>query len=262
MAKAKKLGSARTTKRGNRRKQRAPKVVSATAETYGVDFKVAKKIDKAKLKIQRRIRLFATTVIAIGHELTAIKGLLPHGTFRNYVTNEFSFSFRLAEIWMNCAAMAEGNSDIINRFQATTLYTLAAPTTPSSVREQIFADVRAGQECPPLNAIKLEIEQARESKLPVPVMSNSGDEPDLDFSLDAKSLREIRGFKLSHAGSEFMSFFIANIPRSELSAGAQLLEALCYTDLDKMASKIRFKTLCSEQLSRSDAEMEASWACG
>jgi hypothetical protein len=262
MAKAKKLSSARTARRGIRRKRRAPKVVSATAKTYGVDLRVAKKIDKAKFKIQRRSGLLVTTAIAIGHELITIKDLLLHGTFRTYVTNEFPFSFRLAEMWMNCAAIAQGNSDIIDRFQATALYKLAAPTTPVSVREHIFADVRAGQECPPLDEIKLQIEHARESKFPDRAINVSEFEPDLDFSLDAEALRKIRGFELSAAGSEFMSFFIANIPRNELGAAARLLGTLCYTDLAKMAAKIRFKTLRSEQLARPDAEIDANCAFG
>jgi hypothetical protein len=248
MAKAKKLSSARTTKRGNRRKRCAPKVVSATAKTYGVDLDDAKKIDKAKFKIDRRSGLLVTSVIAIGHELITIKDLLPHGAFRPFVTNEFPFSFRLAEMWMNCAAIAEGNSDIIDRFQATTLYKLAAPTTPISVRKRVFADMREGEACPSLETIKLQIEQEREAKLPVRAINVSGIEPDFDFSLDAEALRKIRGSELSAAGSELLSLFIANIPRNELGAAARLLGTLYYTDLAKMASKIRFKTLRSEQL--------------
>jgi len=240
-----------------RRKRRAPRAVSATAEIYDVNWKAAKIIDKSTYKINRRTGLVVTSLVAIGHELNTIKELLPHGVFSTFVDNEFLFSLRKAQIWMNCAAIAAGNSDIIHRFQATVLYKVAAPTTPISVRDRVFADMREGQECPSLDTIKLRIDQARESKLPVRVIDFSGDFPDLDFSLEAEAQRKVPDFELSDAGSKLLSLFIANIPRTEFGETARLLGMIYISDLTKMASKIRFKTLRSEQLRSLDDRYEA-----
>jgi len=93
--------------------------------------------------------------------------------------------------------------------------------------------MRAGQKCPSLETIKLGIKQERESKsLP----------------------RAPR--KPSAAGSRLVSLFTANIPRTEFAETARLLGMISNSDLPTIASRIRFKTLRSEQLSRPDAQME------
>jgi hypothetical protein len=122
--------------------------------------------------------------------------------------------------------------------------------------------MRNGQDCPSPETIKLRIKQEREASLPAREKNISGDEPDLDFSLETEVLRNSRGFELSADGSKLLSMFIGNIPREELGAAARLLGNLCYPDLEKIVSKIRFKALRSEQLSRPDAEMEANCAFG
>ena len=79
----------------------------------------------------------------------------------------------------------------------------------------------------------------------------------MDFSLETEVLRNSRGFELSENGSELLSIFIGNIPREELAAAARLLGNVCYSDLEKIASKFRFKALRSEQLSCTDDEYAA-----
>jgi len=82
---------------------------SAMADTYDFDLKIAQKLDKSTHKIDRRDELVVTSVVAIGRELITIKDLLTHGVFRTFVTNEFSFSFWLAEMRMNCVPFADQN---------------------------------------------------------------------------------------------------------------------------------------------------------
>jgi hypothetical protein len=250
-------------------KKRRPSTASAKrrgaaelARIYGVDLITGGIIGKSKYKILRRTGLVCSSLVAIGHELNMIKAMLPHGLFRPFVINEFSFSPRKAQIWMNCATISQGNLDIINRFQATTLYKLAAPTTPTSIRDRVFADVREGQECPPLKTIKLQIEQARETKSPVQVVEVSADNPYLNFGLGVEALNKASDAGLSKAGMGLLSLFAANIPRKDLGTTAGLLEMVCHSDLPKMASKMRFKVLYSAQLSQSDAELEATFAVG
>jgi hypothetical protein len=109
-----------------------------------------------------------------------------------------------------------------------------------------------------LKELNILIKQARQSKSPVVRTIDALEGcPDLDFSLETEVLRNSRGFELSAGAGELLSIFIGNIPREELGAAARLLGTLCYTDLEKIASKIRFKALRSEQLWRLDAEMEA-----
>ena len=105
--------------------------------------------------------MLVSNSIEIGYELRRIKKLLRHGTFRIYVTNEFPFSLRKAQICMNCVPIAQQNPEIIGKLQATVLYELAAPSTPVSIRDRVCADMRAGQECPSVKTIKLWIKQER-----------------------------------------------------------------------------------------------------
>jgi hypothetical protein len=232
-----------TTRRGNR----SPIGKSETSIKYGVTSDVAKILDKKIIKIQRRSSLLVTSVIEIGRELLFVKKHLPHGMFRPFVINEFPFSFRKAELWMNCVALADQNPDIVRNFQPTVLYKLAAPGTPNSVRESVFAAMRDGQPCPSVDAIKREIEEARASKLTVQVIDLSKADTDADEFVGEDD-------EMSGAASELLAIFLGNLPTERLGTTARLLRHIDGWDLRKMASKIGFQALRVSHLNSLEEE--------
>ena len=222
---------------------------SETSTKYGVTSGIAKILDKKVIKIQRRSFLLVTSVIEIGRELMTIKDLLPHGSFRPFVINEFPFSFRKAELWMNCVTLADQIPDIIRNFQPTALYKLAAPGTPISVRERVFAGMREGQPCPSVDTIKREIEQARASKLTVQEIDRSKAGTDAYHFI-------FEDDEMSDAASELSAIFLGNLPKERFGTTARLLRVLDRFDLTKMASKIGFEALRASHLNN----QEDDWA--
>jgi hypothetical protein len=200
-------------------------VHSETWRRYGVDPAVAGIVGQKVAKIRRRRRLMVTTAIEIGRELIELKEeLLPHGMFKPFVINEFLFSIRTAELLMNCVGLANENPDLVEKFQLTALYVLAAPGTPTDVRGRVLTEMREGLPCPSAAAIRKEARDA-----------------------GARGC-EVRNVELSAAAKELSMLLIENMPREKLCTTARLLRALDRSEVSRMASKIGFQGLRSAQL--------------
>ena len=92
---------------------------------------------EAKVAAERiRVVLSHTTagIIAAGEQLKAIKDKLPHGRFTPWLIAEFGMSDRTARLYMNAAEWAAGKTEIVSVLQPTTVYALAAPSTPDTVK--------------------------------------------------------------------------------------------------------------------------------
>src|SRR5215207_8229244 len=78
-------------------------------------------------------------IVAIGQELSFVKGKLPHGRFNRWIVEEFHFSERTAQNYMNAAAAFADRPATVAYLPATLVYDLAAKTTPPGVRADIVS---------------------------------------------------------------------------------------------------------------------------
>ena len=69
----------------------------------------------------------------IGRELQAIKMWLPHGEYRNWLEIEFGLSERMAQRFVGVYKRLGSKSDKLSVLAPSTLYLLAAPSTPDAV---------------------------------------------------------------------------------------------------------------------------------
>jgi Protein of unknown function (DUF3102) len=83
------------------------------------------------------LRRTAQNVIAIGHNLQAVKERLPRGQFLPWLQAEFAMSERHARNFMHVAARFENKAEIIADLSVTVIYELAAPSTSEAVIEQV-----------------------------------------------------------------------------------------------------------------------------
>ncbi|MBF9050625.1 DUF3102 domain-containing protein [Roseobacter sp. HKCCD9010] len=94
-----------------------------------------------------RVRMKRTTedIVAIGLDLIAVKERLPHGAFLPWIEAEFGMSRPTATRFMQVAEVYRDKVFTLNNLDPTVLYELAAPSTPSEVRDAVEARTEAGE---------------------------------------------------------------------------------------------------------------------
>jgi hypothetical protein len=102
-------------------------------------------VKTATERIKLRMKRTAEDIIEIGKDLIAVKEKLPHGKFLPWITSEFEMSHVMATKFMQVAERFNGQ--ILNNliFSPTTLYELAAPSTPDEVVEQVMEKAENGE---------------------------------------------------------------------------------------------------------------------
>src|SRR4051812_33699293 len=98
-----------------------------------------------------------------GLDLIATKKRLGHGHFLAWIDAEFGMTDRTARNFMRAAERFGAKSEIVSDLPATTIYMLAAPSTPETVREDVVRRIEAGERLVPAEVKKL-VKQAREEK--------------------------------------------------------------------------------------------------
>ena len=102
-------------------------------------------------RIKLRLRRSAEDVIEIGRDLVTAKELLPHGTFLPWISTRFEMTDRTSQRFMNVFETYGdrfyngSKSDNVSDLPPAVLYALAAPSTPSDVREEVETRVSAGE---------------------------------------------------------------------------------------------------------------------
>lgn len=96
-------------------------------------------------EIKRLMRQTATDIIDTGQKLTEVKEKLGHGKFGDWLKAEFEWDERTARRFMSVAHIF--NSDNLSElsFAPSALYILAAPSTPSQVRQEALERAAQGE---------------------------------------------------------------------------------------------------------------------
>jgi hypothetical protein len=102
-------------------------------------------------------------LLAIGAELLTVKDRVPHGAFGAWVAGELHITLRAAENYMAAARLVqsvpEPIRETVSLLPPTTLYKLAAPSTPKKVVEEVIQAAEGGA-VPPLTTIRQRIDEA------------------------------------------------------------------------------------------------------
>jgi hypothetical protein len=121
-------------------------------EIYGPEFDyaaldpdIASKAKDAARHIHSILRQTTMGVIVTGERLKTIKDLLPHGQFTPWLAAEFGMSDRAARLYMNAADFAAGKTETVAVLQPTTVYALAAPSTPDTVKVGVLERLENGE---------------------------------------------------------------------------------------------------------------------
>jgi|GEM_PF-6455319 len=118
-------------------------------------------------RVRLRLKRTAEDIIAIGHELIAVKADLDHGQFQAWLQMEFDMTDRTARRFIQVAERFQTKSDIMSDLPATILYQLSAPLLDEdvalTVAEQVVdGDVERTNKA--VKAAKAATEQAQRSE--------------------------------------------------------------------------------------------------
>lgn len=100
---------------------------------------------RSAITIKPRLKRSAEDIFVIGKELRATKTLLPHGEYSNWLDVEFGLSDRMAQRFVNVYERLGPKSDIMSDLPPTTLYLLAAPSTPDEAIQTVEKELDAGE---------------------------------------------------------------------------------------------------------------------
>ncbi|WP_336489579.1 DUF3102 domain-containing protein [Methylobacterium nigriterrae] len=126
---------------------------------YGqLEPEVAQEARSVAARYRSRVQAY---VIDTGRDLLAMKERLDHGQFLSWVKAEMGLTPRTAQNFMQAAAQLGHKCEIVSHLPPTTLYRLAASSTPAHVREDIVRRLEAHESLPP-KTIEAMVEDAKE----------------------------------------------------------------------------------------------------
>jgi hypothetical protein len=96
-------------------------------------------------RIRERGKATVSAIIEIGRDLLAVQKHLQHGQFCTWVEAECGFTVRSAQNYMRAAEFAEDKNEIISLLSPTTLYMLAAKSSPTEIVTDVVARFKAGE---------------------------------------------------------------------------------------------------------------------
>lgn len=106
-------------------------------------------------------------IIETGLDLISIKAQIGHGAFGAWIEAEFRMDVKTAQNYMRTASVFGDKSEIVSLLPASTVYTLAAKSTPETIREDVLRQIEEGQRPEPAviaETIRTAKQQERERK--------------------------------------------------------------------------------------------------
>jgi hypothetical protein len=113
---------------------------------YGsLDLETRIAVQQCTEQIKERIRRTAQNILEIGQKLIEVKERLGHGKFGDWLRAEFDWSDSAATKFMQVARQFKSVNFTNLNFAPSALYLLAAPSTPTKVRQQILDRAKHGE---------------------------------------------------------------------------------------------------------------------
>ncbi|HMN26821.1 MAG TPA: DUF3102 domain-containing protein [Caldilineaceae bacterium] len=102
-------------------------------------------VRRAALTIKPRLKRATEDIFVIGKELHATKAMLPHGEYTQWLDIEFSLSERMAQRFVNVYDRLGPKTDKLSVLPPSTLYLLAAPSTPDAAIRAVEKQIERGK---------------------------------------------------------------------------------------------------------------------
>ena len=111
-----------------------------------IDSEKSKKLSAHTGDIKSLVRKTASDIIRIGERLIEVKELLDHGQFGTWLKEEFGWTWRTANNFINVAKKFKLETVSNLNTSARALYLLSSPSTPENVRDEFTERLESGEE--------------------------------------------------------------------------------------------------------------------
>lgn len=101
-------------------------------------------VRRAARTIKPLLKRTAEDIFIIGAELRDVKAMLPHGKYTEWLSVEFGLSDRMAQHFVNVRERLGPKSDKFSVLPPSTLYLLAAPSTPDEAIQEVEQRLDSG----------------------------------------------------------------------------------------------------------------------
>lgn len=145
------------------------------------DFRFIKQTTR---EVHLLLERFTGNIIAIGQKLVEMKARLGHGHCRAWLETHWPLDVSLANRWMNVARKCGQFPHL--KIPRSTLYLLAADSTPDALREEFVRRVEAGEPFPTHAELRAGLKAGIKSRRPEPFTTGNQSAP----KATAPSLRE------------------------------------------------------------------------
>lgn len=150
-------------------------IMSGLAWDYTQAGDNAKTVIEHTVEIKRSERRASEAIIEAGKHLLAVKELLPHGAWGDWLSTEFHMSERTAQNLMGVATKFGAKSATVADLSVSVLYLLAGDSVPEEAREEVIQRAAAGETVTKAVA-KAVIEEHRPVVQPKPLTQEQLDE--------------------------------------------------------------------------------------
>ena len=125
--------------------QQAPATTELAYDYDQLSASVREDVRRSAIAIKPRLKRAAEDIFVIGKELVAVKNSLPYGQYGVWLDVEFGLSERMAQRFVTVFDRLGGKAEILSDLPPTTLYLLAAPSTPDEVIFRIEKKLASGE---------------------------------------------------------------------------------------------------------------------
>lgn len=153
----------------------------------GLSIAVATEAEEAAQRIRNLIR---GSVIDTGCELLAIKVKLGHGKFGPWLAHHFTMSERTAQNCMNAAEVFGAAPRVVDILPPSTVYKLAAKSTPEEVRQCVIDEVAAGG-APDAATVEARITSAKSAERRRREEERAAKQEEIDWQKHEQALRNV-----------------------------------------------------------------------
>jgi hypothetical protein len=123
---------------------------------------------RSAITIKPRLKRAAEDIFVIGRELRSTKTLLVHGQYTHWLDVEFGLSERMAQRFVSVYERLGAKSDIMSDLPPTTLYLLAAPSTPDEAIETVEKQLDTGDRISVAYVQRVITEARQKARQPTP----------------------------------------------------------------------------------------------
>ncbi|KSV76438.1 hypothetical protein N185_14885 [Sinorhizobium sp. GW3] len=124
-----------------------PKAAEVRPFDYsGASAGIAKEAEATAKRIRNRLKVHT---IEIGKELLVVKKELGHGKFGKWLDFHFGWKERTALNYMNAATAFGSTPHVIDVLPPSTVYKLAAKSTPDELRQSVIDEIKRGDKPDP-----------------------------------------------------------------------------------------------------------------